>query len=500
MEGAASHSKSGLRARVGRGAAWSTLDAIVGRTGNFALGLVVARLLDPRDFGIYAIALVVHQIVFSMSDLGLGSALAREDEQGSKAAAPTVATLTLISSALLGAIMAFFAPQFARWLGDVHAASTMRVMALSVPLAGLTAVPVGMLRREFRIEIKFVADVTNLMASAVVVILLASAGAGPLALAWSFVAGWVMSVIVFIFGTRAWYWPGWDRRRSWQLLRFGLPLTGATMLQFAIQNVDYVAVGAIVGATPLGYYVLAFNMAGWPENLISQVINSVSVAAFSRLRAMGSDMGKVIAQTVGGAARITLPVCFFMGALAHPLVVLVYGSKWERAASVLITLSIMGAARTLISVFNDYLISAGRTTALLISQVVWLPSLAVALVFAVHSDGIAGAGFAQAGISWLVVVPVFVYLAHLDGVRAAPVVCAVAPTFCWAAACAALAWLISTRFSSPLFACAAGGAGGLAVYLIPHAAEIRRQLEKLLAKRRAAASASHSASVPEGRT
>lgn len=465
-----------LRSQVGRGIAWSTADVVVARTGNFALGLVVARLLDPKEFGIFAIALVVHQIVLSMYGLGLASALARADEESSKAAAPTVATITLVSSTLLGVMMVIFAPEFARALGDVDATATMRVLALSLPLAGLTSVPYGMLKREFRTDILFFADLASLIVSAVVVIVLATSGAGPLALAWSWIAGFVATVIVLICRPGAWYWPGWDRKLSWPLLRFGLPLTGANFLNYAIQNVDYVVVGAVAGPIPLGFYVLAFNMTGWPENIISAVVQSVSVPAFARLREMGNDMGKVVSETLGGVAKLTLPTCFFMGALANSLVILVYGSKWEKASTVLVTLCLMGAARTLISVFSDYLVSAGRTTAIFLAQAVWLPSLAGALVFAVHRNGIVGAGIAQAVVSWLVVMPVFMYAAHRSGVPYTSVIRVLAPTFCWAAVCAALAGLVAARFSSPFLACLAGGASGLAVYVLPYIGQIRRAI------------------------
>ena len=94
-------SRTTLHSLIRRGVAWSTLDVAVNRTGGFLMGMIVARLLAPHDFGIYAVALVVHLIVMDISDLGLGTALVRAPDDGVAAAAPTVVTIALVNSVVL---------------------------------------------------------------------------------------------------------------------------------------------------------------------------------------------------------------------------------------------------------------------------------------------------------------------------------------------------------------------------------------------------------------
>jgi O-antigen/teichoic acid export membrane protein len=454
--------------------AWSTLDVAVNRTGSFVLGLVVARILAPHDFGIYAVALVVHAIVINISDLGLGSALVRDDDAGVRAAAPTVATIALISSFALGALMALTAPILARLLGAGHATSTIRVMALTLPLAGGAAVPSALLRRDFRMDRMFIANTANNLASALVVIPLAIAGWGPLALAWSFVAGQVLTTILVIVYSPARYWPGWDRRQVGDLLRFGMPLVGANILGLSIQNVDYIIVGRLLGSVELGLYMLAFNISGWPQNVFSSVVRSVSLPAFARMQEQGANMAETFLSALRLVSRLTFPVCLFLAALAHPLIVTVYGSKWEAASRALIGLAILGAGRTVMELFADFLVSLGRTRALFIVQVIWLPVLAAALLVLVGRFGIAGAGAAQALVASLVVIPAYVYFVRRAGVPVLMVARALLPCLCWAALAAFIAWSVSTQVTTPLLACAAGGAAGLAIYLIPYLPEIRR--------------------------
>ena len=312
--------------------------------------------------------------------------------------------------------MALTAPILAKLLGAPHAASTIQVMAITLPLAGLAAVPSALLRRDFQMDKMFVADTANTVASAVIVIPLAIAGWGPLALAFSFVAGQVLTTILVFAYCPERYWPGWDRKEAAGLLRFGTPLVGANILGFSIQNVDYIVVGRMLGPVALGLYMLAFKISGWPQNVFSAVIRSVSLPAFARMREDGSDMCQPFLRALRMVSRLTFPVCLFLAALARPLIVTVYGDQWATASKALIGLAVLGASRTIMELFSDFLVSLGRTRAVLLVQVIWLPALAGALVVAVGRLGIEGAGIAHATVAAAVVVPVYVYLIRRAGV------------------------------------------------------------------------------------
>ena len=106
---------------IGRGAAWSGLNAVVLRLGSFVMGIVVARILDPTDFGIFAVALTVYGIVVNLSELGVSAALIREPKDVDELA-PTVFTIALGSSSLLGLAMFVTAPMLAEMLGSAAAA------------------------------------------------------------------------------------------------------------------------------------------------------------------------------------------------------------------------------------------------------------------------------------------------------------------------------------------------------------------------------------------
>ncbi|MGZ4329899.1 MAG: lipopolysaccharide biosynthesis protein [Solirubrobacteraceae bacterium] len=468
--------RNSLRTLVRRGAVWSALDVVVNRTSGFLLGIVVARLLAPADFGIYAVALVIHAILINISDLGIGAAIIRDDQASVRRSGPTVTTIALVSSVSLGLLMVLFAPVLADLLGAPKATGAIRVMAITLPLAGITAVPSGLLRREFKLRTIFVADTANNAATAVAVIALALLGAGAMALAWSFVAGQLLTAIVLFAKSPAYYWPGWNRGEAGRILKFTLPLVGANVLAFTTQNVDYMVVGKLMGSVSLGLYVLAFNISGWPQNVMGFVIKSVSLPAFARLKEEGASMAPAFCGALKSVVRVTFPVCLLLGALAHPLVVTVYGSKWSLAAQALVGLVILGASRTLVELFSDYLTAIGHPKLVLAVQVVWLPALIGSMLVLVDQFGIAGAGAAQAAVCLLLVIPMLVFFVNRAGVPWLDVAKAMLPAFVWALATAALAWYVASLIDSPFLACLAGGSAGLLVYLAPYLPEVRRMV------------------------
>jgi O-antigen/teichoic acid export membrane protein len=478
-----SRNRPTLRRLVGKSAAWSTLDVVLGRLWQFGQGVIVARIVAPRDFGVFAIALVVHMIVVNVSELGVSSALVRDDPARLSISAPTVATLSLATGVILGLVVAVLSTPLASALGSVHAGPAIAVMAINLPLAGLTAVPAAVLKRDFRMDRIFVADMANMVVSAVVVILLALAGWGALALAWSWVLGQVVTTLILLSYRSGRFRPGWNGAEARRLLAFGLPLAGANLLAFLVLNVDYIVVARVLGTVTLGFYLLAFNISGWPTNVFGAVIRSVSLPAFSRLRLEGEAMPAQFARALGLIAAVTVPICFIIGALARPAVVAIYGTRWAPAASALVGLSVLGAGRILLELSGDFLVSLGRTRAVLLAQVPWLVALTATLLVVAPRYGIRGVGWAQGAVVVAVVGPVYAVFLQRAGVRVRDILRALLPAILLGVAAGACAHLVASRVANPFLACAAGAAAGVFIVAIPFLPALARRASSLSAYR-----------------
>ena len=146
-----------LATRASRALGLNLLNTIVSRVGTFAIGIALARILGPEEFGTFAVALLALMAVLSFNELGVSLAIVRWPGDPKKIA-PTVQTLCTASSVIffLGAVA--LAPAFCAAMGSPDATGVVIVLAFSVIINGLVAVPAALLQREFRAGRRMVAD------------------------------------------------------------------------------------------------------------------------------------------------------------------------------------------------------------------------------------------------------------------------------------------------------------------------------------------------------
>jgi PST family polysaccharide transporter len=372
----------------------------------------------------------------------------------------------MASSAGLACLMFLAAPQLANLLGAGDATSVVRVMAVSVLFIGVFAVPNAVLARDFRQRAVFGANLVSLVASNSVLLGLALAGAGPMAFAWSVVAGHVAGGVIITRLAGRWYAPRLEKQAAAALIRFGAPLAAANLLNYAYLNIDYVIVGRLRGATALGTYLLAFNIASWPYAALGASINSVSMPAFSDAP-RPSVLQHRIEVTVQTVAALSFPLAGILTVLAHPLVETVYGSTWTGSAGVLPLLAPYGALFVVLLVLGNALTGNGRSGTLLALQAVWLVTLVPVMVAMVGSMGPRGAATAHLAIGFLVALPVYLFAVQRTlQVDARGVVSAMAAPLALAVSSSLVAWAATMTVDAAPAKVLVGGLSGGALYAL----------------------------------
>src|SRR4051812_3617399 len=131
---------------IGRQAGWNYVVFALSKSTTLIMTVVLARLLGPADFGLFALALLVMTMFDFVRDFGIGVALVQRPEQWSKVA-PTGATLTLVSGVLIGGLAAALAPVAAVLLGDERLTPIVQVLAIALVISALSVLPMAALRR-----------------------------------------------------------------------------------------------------------------------------------------------------------------------------------------------------------------------------------------------------------------------------------------------------------------------------------------------------------------
>ena len=448
--------ESSLLSRASGALAWSFVNTVVGRLGVLGIGIALARLLGPEEFGTYAVALIALMAVLSFNELGVSLAIVRWPGDP-KAIAPTVNTISLIASIIIAAATYVLAAPFASAMGEPDATPVVQLLGLSVIISGAVASPAALLQRQFKQNTRMLIDQVTVWTGAVTSISLAIAGSGAMSLAIGRIAGATIGAVLFIRLSPERYRLGLDRGQVGPLLRFGLPLAGASMVVFAIGFADQIVVGRMLGPVALGFYVLAFNLSQWPVNVFSQPLRNVAPATFSRLQHEPEAMRSAFRGIVGLLAAVTFPVCLLLSGAAGPIIGFVYGGEWAPAASVLVWLGILAAFKILYELAYDYLVVIGASRAILALQVITLATVVPAVIIGIELSGISGAAAAQVAVAAGVMLPLYVLLFARAGLQPARLLGRIWLPLLGACSVFVSALGISEVLPSDLFACVAAG-------------------------------------------
>lgn len=476
-----------LESRVRGGTKWSMLNSIVLRVGSFLIGAVLARtVFGPAAWGLYAVSQVVLAVLLSANELGVSAALVRW-EGDIRSIARTVATLSLIASTLMYVALYAAAPFLARVLGSPGATPMLRVLCICVIIDALCAVPLALLNREFAQGRRMLVDSLNFAVETGVMMWLAYTRHGVMSFAWGALAGCVVALVASTVVAPYFVMPGWNTSHARQLLRYGLPLAGASLFGLGVLNIDSAIVGATLGPAMLGLYQLAFNISSWPATTISLAVQKVSFAGFSRAADAGEGFAQAFNRALSLLMALTLPACVLLATLAGPLIHAVYGERWIAAADALSLLAALGLMRAVFVLINNCIAAAGKRSTLMGIQGLWLAALIPVLLVGARFGGITGVSAGHVLVAAAIVAPTSLWSLSRVGITVRSVARACFRPALGGALMAAASLLTSHLVGDGVGGLAAATAAGAAVYL-PVVYPMRERLQPSPERRREGAS------------
>jgi O-antigen/teichoic acid export membrane protein len=450
---------------VRRSLHWSFASSTAARLGSIVSGIVLARILTPHDFGVYTVGAIALAVSAAINDIGIEPTIVRWPGD-LDAIAPTATSVVMIASLALFVAFWFAATPFAKLMNAPESGvGIVRLMSAGLIISGAGTVSAGVITREFRQRARAIAETSGLVLSIVLTIVLAKAGLGAFSLAWGHIAGNLITALLLIgLAPRRWR-PGFKWTTSKALLRAGFPIAGAGLLMVAIQNVDYMVVGSILGTAALGLYLLAWNVSSFPVGVLTGTIGHVSVAGFAKLQHSKEDLHRAFQHSLQGLVAITVPIGAALVGLSLPLIRLVYGAKWSGSANPLRFLAIVGVIRVAALLFSDLLIAEGRGRMVFGLQAVWLALLTPSLVLGAEASSIGGVGLAHLSVVVIVVIPLNLLVMNRRGIPVWTTLAMlrrpVVGGFVMAAVCAG-----ATQMPAPdLARLGLGGLSGMLVYL-----------------------------------
>lgn len=447
-----------------------TMGGLWGKTLiQLASTMVLARLLEPGDFGLLAMIMAIIGVVDLIRDFGLTAAILQAKEIDSK----QWSSLLWLSVALGGVLMlivAACAPLVAAFYGE----DRLLVLTLAISPALLfngVAMPLqAAVQRRLEFALLARIDVVSMIISVICGISAAVLGAGV----WSLVilagSGQLYRLIILWIAARPRFGPPRISRDVIPMVTTGGSVLGTQLLGYAVRNLDNVIIGQQVGAGSLGQYSRAYSLFLLPLQQINGPLVRVALPVLSTLQEQGDRYRRYIRGALLVIGYVTFPAYAVAAALSAPLVEFLLGPGWEQAATIFALLSIAGVVQVVINVQGWIYITLGHAHRQVLYSVFHAIFVIGAYFVGIRWNGIEGLALLYGLVTLVLLVPGFWYAIRGTFVRGSDILNplvrpAIIAPLCFAGA----AWAASLTDSFPaILQLIVGGVIGLVPLALAH--------------------------------
>lgn len=326
--------EQGLKDKTVKGTFWSAADTFIGHGVTFLVGLVLARILTPDEYGLIGIVTIFTTILVGFIDCGFSNALIRKQD-ASDDDYSTMFIVNMVMSIVLYILLFCGAPLIAKFFERPQLVSLVRVTGLILIVQSLTIVQSTILSSKIDFKTKTKATIVAATLSGIVGIGMALRGCGV----WSLVGQMLTLRTVYSLGL--WFMNRWipSKRFNWNSFKymwgFGWKLMLSGFLGNLWNQLYQVVVGKFYSSATLGQYTRSREYASIFSTNLTAIVQRVTYPVLSKTQGNSSRMisgYRRIIKTTMFVAAVTL---LSMGAVAEPLIYCLIGPQWHQAATFL---------------------------------------------------------------------------------------------------------------------------------------------------------------------
>ena len=344
--------------KIARESIWLFGSYALSKFGRLAMMLVLAALLSPQDYGFVSLSVFVITAAQITCEFGIWQAVVHRSNPEERFVS-TAFTANVIGAAILTAGMFLTAPWVARFYGGPEMVGLLRVAALALIFDGIFYVPDGLLRKELNFRSRALPEILGAFGAAVVTIVLLLLGAGILSYGVGLVAQSMIRCILTLYNVRFRPRLGLSWPYLKEIISYGKSISGHDLTRYASANVDYLIVGRVLGAGPLGFYSLAFSLANYPVTNFAFILSRVAFPAFAALRDDPHYARRMYLKMIRLVAALVAPLLVVLALVADPLTVGLLGEKWQPAILPLQLMVLAGISRSIAYPSSDMLRALG---------------------------------------------------------------------------------------------------------------------------------------------
>ena len=326
--------ESSLKQKAITGVKWTFLDQAGSLGISFLVGIVLARLLQPSEYGLLGMVTVFTAIATVFTDSGFGQAMVRKTDLTEED------KLTAFWFSCGMGILVYFAlfisaPWVSVFYKEPQLTDILRITSIPILFSGLLTIPNMIFTREINFKVTTKISFSRAILSGMVGIYMAIMGYGVWALIVQGLVSYAIGVIMFNYYCR-WKIKFIFKKNSFHYLwGFGSKMLASNLINTAYSNLYQIIIGKFYSSTDLGQYQRGQSYSGLFSNTLTQVVQRVSFPTLSKMQDDTERLKYGYRKIIKMSMLVSCLGSMALAAMAKPLIVILIGEKWLPAAEYL---------------------------------------------------------------------------------------------------------------------------------------------------------------------
>ena len=323
-----------LRDRTIKGTFWSGMDAFLGQGVAFVVGIVLARLLSPSEYGLIGIVTIFTTVLSGIVDSGFSNALIRKTDT-TEVDYNTMFITNMLMSILLYVFLYLCSPIIADFFSRPELVDITRAMGLILILQALSITQNTILTKRIDFKTKTKASLISAIISGVIGIGMALSGFGVWALVGQLLSKQMFYTLCLWYFLRWWPTLIFEVNSFRYMWGFGWKLTLSGLLNNIWNQLYQVVVGKCYSPDTLGQYSRSKEYASIFSSNFSLIIQRVTYPVLSEMQDDTERMVEAYRKVIKVTMFVTSVTMIFLGAVSEPLIYCLIGPQWHEAATYL---------------------------------------------------------------------------------------------------------------------------------------------------------------------
>jgi teichuronic acid exporter len=349
-----------LTQKATRGILWSSVERFAAQGVGFLIGIILARVLAPSDYGLTGMLSIFMAIAQTVVDSGFSSALVQKKDR-TEVDLSTVFYFNLGVSCLIYIILFLASGSIAAFYEVPMLEPITKLVALNFVIAAFSLVHRTKLLIEIDFKSQTIVSVVSLAVSGTLGIVLAYRGLGVWALVFQSLTASVCQTILFWFVTKWKPMFVFSRESFDRLFSYGSKMLASSLLNTVYGNIYLIVIGKVFSPSDLGYYSRAKQLEEVPTSNITGILQRVTFPIFCSIQDDNERLILAYRRLIRLASFVTFPLMFLLVTIAKPLVVLLITEKWLPAVDLFRILCFAGMWYPIHAINLNILQAKGRS-------------------------------------------------------------------------------------------------------------------------------------------